>query len=164
MLAVGLAFWLAGCTSEAPEADNTPSPSISQEATQEATEETEAPEEMATSEPLAPGTLRLSFLNWDETSYPKMEIWIRGHGSWFPTTRDDDLLENVGSFKLGSALEGDLFVYPFGRDGIEIPITLNLSSDHISNSVRDMVLIYIEDGQLFVSGGPVDEDLQLPLD
>lgn len=167
MLPLALTFWLAGCTIEESEQVSGPSASVSQqptkEATQEATEEPEATEETTTSKPLEPGTLRISFLNWDETTYPKMEIWIRGHGSWFPTTRDGDLLENVGSFELGNTLEGDFFVYPFGRDGIEIPVTLNLSSNHISSSVRDMVLIYIEDGRLFVSGSPIVEDLQVPL-
>ena len=165
VLGLGLAFLLAGCTIEAPEADSPPSPSASQEVTEDAQESTPAPEESAetqSSEDLAPGTIRLSFTNWDETPYPDLEIWIRGYGSWFPNS-DGDLLENVGPFDLGEPLSGDFFVYPFGRSGVEIPVALNLSEDHISNSPRDMVLVYIEDGILFVSGSPIAEGVEVPL-
>lgn len=165
VLTVGLAFWLAGCSIEAPEADNIPSPSVSQEATEDVQEPSAAPEQTAESQPseaLAPGTFRLSFTNWDDATYADLEIWIRGYGSWFPNP-EGDLLENVGPFEIGQALPGEFFVYPFGRSGIEVPVTLSLSSNHISNSPRDMVQVYIEDRVLFVSGSPIAEDLEVPL-
>ena len=165
MLPLALTFWLAGCTIEEPEQESSPSASVTQEATAEEQEQSPAPEESTetqTSEDLAPGTFRLSFTNWDETSYPDLEIWIRGYGSWFPNA-DGDLLENVGPFVLGQPLSGDFFVYPSGRSGVEIPVTLNLNENHISNSPRDMVLVYIEDGILFVSGSPIAEGVEVPL-
>lgn len=165
VLAMGLAFWLAGCTSEAPEVGNTSSPSVSQEATEDAQESSAAAEQTADPQPseaLAPGTFRLSFTNWDEASYADLEIWIGGYGSWFPNS-EGDLLENVGPFEIGQALPGEFFVYPFGRSGVEVPVTLSLSLNHISNSPRDMVQVYIEDGVLYVSGSPIAEDLEVPL-
>lgn len=165
VLALGLTFWLAGCTIETPEMDNNPSPPLSQEATEDVQESSAADEQTADPQPseaLAPGTFRLSFTNWDDATYADLEIWIRGYGSWFPNP-EGDLLENVGPFEIGQTLPGELFVYPFGRSGIEVPVTLSLSLNHISNSPRDIVQVYIEDGVLFVSGSPIAEDLEVPL-
>jgi hypothetical protein len=145
--------------------DNNPSPPLSQEATEDVQESSAADEQTADPQPseaLAPGTFRLSFTNWDDATYADLEIWIRGYGSWFPNP-EGDLLENVGPFEIGQTLPGELFVYPFGRSGIEVPVTLSLSLNHISNSPRDIVQVYIEDGVLFVSGSPIAEDLEVPL-
>lgn len=49
-------------------------------------------------------------------------------------------------------VEGDMFIYPFGRDGLEISVPILLTEGHISDSDRDMLRIYIEDETLTIFG------------
>ena len=93
----------------------------------------------------------------DPGDYPDFEVWIRNYGSWFPSFEfGGGLLESVGPFPVGELIEGDVYVYPRGRDGIEISVPLLLSEDHMSDSPRDMLSIRIEDGTLTVFGSVVD--------
>lgn len=154
---------LSGCTGET---NGDESPSIQSSNSSNNDDEPSLSEEKESSdlpaEVLSSGYFNVSFANYDKTSYPNLEIWIRGHGSWFPN--DGDSIENIGPFAIGQSVLGSFFIYPFGRSGIEVPVTLNLKSDHISNSDRDSVLIYIEGRELFIFGGPLDElEMQISL-
>ena len=109
------------------------------------------------------GTFKMAVFNYDTQSYPDLEIWVRGTGSWYPNADFGDTKDDFGPFPVGESIEGDFFVYPFGRDGIEIPVTLELSQDHISESDRDMVWVWIEDEVLIVTGTPLLEDVEVAL-
>jgi hypothetical protein len=101
------------------------------------------------------GTFKVSVTDFDENpaEYPEFEVWIRNYGSWFPSFEfGGDLLESVGPFPVGELVEGDMFIYPFGRDGLEISVPILLTEGHISDSDRDMLRIYIEDETLTVFG------------
>ena len=150
---------VAGCTSvtEAAPASLTPSSE---------TPETVA-EESATSNPIevedeatqTDGTFRVSVTDYDENpgDYPEFEVWVRDYGSWFPNFEfGGDLLESVGPFPVGELIEGDIYIYPFGRDGIEVAVPIRLSEEHISDSTRDMLSIYVEAGVLTVFGTVVE--------
>lgn len=109
-------------------------------------------------------SFRLSVMNLDDDQYPDFEVWIRGSGAWFPDLAfGGDVFDSAGPFPSQAILEGDFFIYPFGRDGIEVPVALYLSSEHISDSVRDMLSIVIEDRVLKVYG-PVEDRLEVDLD
>ena len=120
---------------------------------------TQAPAPSADEAIAAEGTFNVSVFDLDENqkTYPDFEVWIRNSGSWFPSFEfGGDLLESVGPFPVGELSDGDLYIYPFGRSGLEISVPIRLSDEHISDSTRDMLSIAIEDGVLTVSGTVLD--------
>ena len=138
---------LAGCASVSP-------PAQTPEATAQQSE-SPAPVETVKETAAAQGTFKVSVTNFDDNTekYPEFEVWIRNSGSWFPSFEfGGDLLESVGPFPIGELVEGDMYIYPFGRDGIEVSVPILLAEDHISDSDRDMLRIYIEDGTLTIFG------------
>ena len=162
---VVLLLTLSGCV----EVTSEPAPQSAQQTKSQA-EENETPaatpsEEVDSEEAVVAkeGTFKMAVFNYDTQSYPDLEIWVRGTGSWYPNADSGDGRDEFGPFPVGESIEGDFFVYPFGRDGIEVPVTLELSQDHISESDRDMVWVWIEDGVLIVTGTPLLQDVEVPL-
>ena len=158
-LGAGSAMLLAlvGCASAAPPAQ-TPEATAQQSESQAAVETSE---ETAAAE----GTFKVSVTNFDDNpeEYAEFEVWIRNSGSWFPSFEfGGDLLESVGPFPVGELVEGDMYIYPFGRDGLEVSVPILLAEDHISDSDRDMLRIYIEGGVLTIFG--VVEGLEITQD
>ena len=146
---------LASCTSVAEPVASSQVPTS--EAPVEVTEEAEAsiPTETESEAIETEGTFKVSVMDYDENpgDYPEFEVWIRDYGSWFPSFEfGGDLLESVGPFPVGEVVEGDMYIYPFGRDGLEVSVPILLAEDHISDSDRDMLRIYIEDGTLTIFG------------
>ena len=138
---------LVGCASAAP-------PPQTLEATAQQSE-SPAPVETVEETAAAQGTFKVSVTNFDDNTekYPEFEVRIRNSGSWFPSFEfGGDLLESVGPFPVGELVEGDMYIYPFGRDGLEVSVPILLAEDHISDSDRDMLRIYIEDGTLTIFG------------
>ena len=155
---------LSGCSptmtsSEAPDAEET----ISENGSTEAQETDTAEEQSEESAILSEGTFKMAVFNYDDESYPDLEVWVRGIGSWYPDAESGDTKSEFGPFPVGEILEGDFYVYPFGRDGIEVPVTINLKDDHISESDRDQIWIWIEDGVLTVTGTPLLQDIEIPI-
>ena len=157
---VAMLLAISGCAEVTSEADP-PSP---QETTSQA-QVRETPEDVETEEAVVSkeGTFKMAVFNYDSTSYPDMEVWVRGAGSWYPNADFGDTKTGFGPFAVGEELSGDFYIYPFGRGGIEVPVTILLQDDHISESDRDQVWIWIEDGVLVVTGTPVLQDIELPL-
>ena len=84
------------------------------------------------------------------------EVWVRGVGSWWIDLESgSDVLEEAGPFRYDTT-EGDIFAYPDGRDGVEIPVVVYFAEDYKSASVRDMVTIEIHDRAVQISGTPVE--------
>lgn len=165
MAVAALLLALTGCSatmtsSEAPVAEETFYENGSAEAQETDSAEEEQSEESAV---LSEGTFKMAVFNYDDESYPDLEVWVRGVGSWYPDAESGDTKSEFGPFPVGEILEGDFFVYPFGRDGIEVPVTINLKNDHISESDRDQIWIWIEDGVLTVTGTPLLRDVEIPI-
>jgi hypothetical protein len=163
-----LPFWVAtlllltGCVGS-PADDRIAATANPPEASSSA--ENQAVEEAEVEVEISEGFFKLSAINWDETPYPNFEIWISGRGSWFPDLENGDLLTEIGPFPLGELQEQSLFIYPRGRDGQEFEIPITLSEDHISNSDRDMLQIWVEDGVLRVFGTQIpDYEMMFDLD
>jgi hypothetical protein len=137
---------LSGCVSNtSEESANRPNPEVSQ--TEESNQQSSKSE----------GSFRISVMNFDETSFPKFEIWVKGKGSWFPDlSTDGDVISDIGPFFLGEIQENSLFIYPYGRDGIEFSIPFKLPLDHISNSDMGQLFVEIEDGHLKVLGEMIE--------
>jgi hypothetical protein len=137
---------LSGCVSNtSEELANRPNPEVSQ--TEESKKQSNKSE----------GYFRISVMNFDETNLPKFEIWVKGKGSWFPDfSTDGDVISDIGPFLLGDIQENSLFIYPYGRDGIEFSIPFKLPLDHISNSVMGQLFVEIEDGHLKLVGEMIE--------
>jgi len=156
--AVVVAFLLSGCSASSPnssesEAQRSPSPVGSLEVNK------------ANGSSKSEGYFKISVMNYDDSSFPEFEIWIRGQGSWVPDlTYGGDDLSNVGPFPLGETQESGLFVYPYGRNGTELSIPFTLPLGYISNSDRGMLLVYVEDGFLYLVGEMIqDTELKFKL-
>lgn len=97
----------------------------------------------------------LDVIVWDDTKSnpPDVEVWVEGHGSWFPdlTFGGDGRL--VGEFPVGVAAE--FLVYPDGRAGTEIRVPFMMTEEIISGSDRDKVSVAIEDDKVVVFGTPI---------
>jgi hypothetical protein len=95
---------------------------------------------------------------WDDTvSNPpgqRAEVWVRGMGSWFPDLEfGADVKSGVGPFPVGSTQE--VFVYPDGRDGAEVKVSVVVGSNLISDSDRDAIIVEIGDTEVRVLGAAV---------
>lgn len=156
LLSLGLAFVLVGCVeveapTSAPTATESVAPSLS-------------PSSTATEEIQEQGTFNISVFNLTDESFDSFEVWVRGSGSWYPDLSfAGDLLESVGPFGVGSEIAGDIFAYPFGREGAEVPITIFLNENHISDSTRDSLFLTIDEGIFSIVGPIVGGSFEVPL-
>ncbi len=119
--------------------------------------------EMPSAAPVAPRpeTRALRVAVTDDTDGPlgglgKVEVWVRGHGSWYPDLRFGGDVRTFDGFTLGKH-DGDFFVYPDGRDGAEVRVLLDVPADMISGSVRDMVMVEIHRRKVVVIGVPIPD-------
>lgn len=109
----------------------------------------------ASANPVAPADeepILLKVAVWDDTeSTPpsEMELWARGNGSWFPD------LEFGGDSVAMQIDDRKLWVYPDGRSGREIMVSLEPPADLIEDSTADSVTVAVNDRVVEVSGTSV---------
>ena len=158
MLSMLAVIALAGCASSAPSGGSADQEASTSEVSEEAPGITEEPTDDSSSEAASepPSEAALRMVVWDDSSNgaaEDFEVWIQGTGSWFPA--QTELLEEAGPFPVGS--ESTFFIYPEGRDGVEIEVMLEVPSDVIEGSVKDMVQIEVGDSSLVVFGTSVPD-------
>ena len=73
----------------------------------------------------------------------RIELWVRGFGSWYPDVGFGSDVNTLGSFPVGE--EDELFIYPDGRDGSEIRLVFRMTGDMISGSDRDTRIVEVSD-------------------
>lgn len=123
---------------------------------------TEEPSPQVTSAPEAAPTpeattleLKLAVHNETQNNPPtEIELWTTGLGWWHPYLGFGGDHTVIAPYELDSSPE--LFIYPDGRDGLEIKVVLRLSGDMISRSDRDAVHIGIHDNIVKVWGTPIE--------
>ena len=106
-------------------------------------------------EDLDEAILRVSIV--DDTSsglHEEFEVWIRGTGSWFYSTRGS-LIEEAGPFPV--AEPASFFIYPQGRDSTEIEVDVLLPSDVIPGSPQHMISISVTDTEVEVTGTSIPD-------
>jgi len=94
---------------------------------------------------------------WDETiSIPadKIEIWIKGVGSWYPDISQGADQKIIKSFPVNQP--ESLFIYPDGRGGNEIKVIFIPTSDMISESDRDAIIIQVFDDQIIIISNAIE--------
>ena len=155
LVLAGVGNTLGDSEPSAPQAEIEVETGTEEESIEPSTSNEDSAVEVKEDEP-AEGTFNVLASNFDSNAFPDFEVWIRGSGSWYPDLEAGESLETVGPFEVGAEIEGSFYVYPFGRDGVELPVTIKLEENHISDSPRDLVMISIEEGQLLVSGTPVE--------
>ncbi len=99
------------------------------------------------------------FVSDDTTSNPpgtRMEIWVRGYGSWFPNLRFGGERTQLGKFPVGETHERDFYIYPDGRDGTEIRVPFTMKAEMISGSDKARTVVSIEDAVVRVWGEAID--------
>ena len=143
-IGVVVVFGLVACGGGSDEAT-----SVQEDVVESAVLESEEPdEELAVSE----AALRMAIVDETSAGIPEeFEVWVRGSGSWFHA--QDSLLEQAGPFPVGEPTS--FFIYPRGREGAEIEVTLELPQDVIPASVQHMVTIAVFDDEVVVSGTSV---------
>lgn len=153
LVAIFIAISTAGCGSSSSNSSNQDSPI-----------EPSSPSGSSLEAAPRSGSFGITVNNYDSTKYPEFEIWIEGRGSWFPNLDEGDSLSGLGPFQLGDLVEDSFYVYPFGRSGLEISVPLSLQDDHITNSDKDRVQVWIEEDELYVVGSPIKNfELVVPL-
>ncbi len=93
----------------------------------------------------------------DDTSsglHEEFEVWIRGTGSWFYSTRGS-LIEEAGPFPV--AEPASFFIYPQGRDSTEIEVDVLLPLDVIPGSPQHMISISVTDTEVQVTGTSIPD-------
>ena len=97
----------------------------------------------------------LDVIVWDDTvsNPPDVEVWVEGHGNWFPELTFGGDGRPLGEFPVGVAAE--FLVYPDGRGGTEIRVPFLMTEEVISGSDRDKVSVAIEDDKVVVFGTPI---------
>ena len=152
----GLALTVMACGEE-EEGAATPTPVTTEEASPEVTsapEATPTPEPTPTPEATA---LELKLAVHDDTQNnppTEIELWTTGLGSWHPYLAFGGDHTVIAPYELDSSPE--LFIYPDGRDGLEIKVVMTLSGDMISRSDRDTVHVEIHDNIVKVWGTPIE--------
>ncbi|MGB7294206.1 MAG: hypothetical protein WBC70_01325 [Candidatus Aminicenantales bacterium] len=84
----------------------------------------------------------------------RTEIWIKGHGSWFPNLKYGGDKRSFGNYKVGEVKE--FFLYPDGRNGIEIKVQFKMTAEMISGSDAAVILIDIFDDKVEVVGQAIE--------
>lgn len=101
----------------------------------------------------------LEVVVWDDTSKnppgDRMEVWVKGHGSWFPNVENGSDKKALGSFPVGEPNE--FYLYPDGRDGAEIKIPFTMTREMISGSVMPQTIINIYDSKVEVVGQAIPD-------
>lgn len=141
-------------------------PPVAQE--QSATEPVKPESEQELSE----ATLRMTVTdNTSDGISEDFEVWIKGTGSWFYS--QNYLIEESGPFPVGQP--SSFFIYPDGRDAtvgadaqgriqvLEIRVPVEVSSDVIPSSPKDMIRIDVYDSEIIVSGTSI-ADSEIVLD
>lgn len=97
---------------------------------------------------------------WDETEKNKLaekaEIWFRGHGSWWlqQAAKNGGDVKDLG--KRAAAETDKLFIYPDGRDGKEISVSIKMTESMCPNGcARDQIHVTITDSKVTVLGNPI---------
>lgn len=101
--------------------------------------------------------LEVAVTDYTEQNPPgdRLEIWVRGHGSWFPDVEfGGDGPQAMGEFPVGELQTDDFYIYPDGRGGAEILVEFEMTEDMISGSDRDRTHVEIYDSYVEVWGGP----------
>lgn len=140
----GLALTVMACEEE-EESASSPTPVTTKEASPEVTSAPEAT------------TLELKLAVHDETQNnppTEIELWTTGLGWWHPYLGFGGDHTVIAPYELDRSPE--LFIYPDGRDGLEIKVVLTLSGDMISRSDRDTVHVEIHDNIVKVWGTPIE--------
>lgn len=100
----------------------------------------------------------LEVVVWDDTESrlpasgqgdDHVEVWVVGHGSWFPDLGQGPDSENLGNFAIGE--ENEFFIYPDGRNGTEIRVPFKMHEEMTSGSVRDQASVVISDDAVTVT-------------
>lgn len=89
---------------------------------------------------------------WNETQTKPatdLELWVKGTGSWYPDLEFGADSKTVGPFPIDEPQE--LFIYPDGRGGPEIKIEFTLTSEMLSGSDRDAMILIIEDAVITIT-------------
>lgn len=89
----------------------------------------------------------------------RMEVWVRGHGSWYPDMEYGVTKKGLGYFDVGEPHEGDFYFYPDGRDGTEIMIPFEMSDDMISGSTMSQTQITLYDDRIEISGQAIPDSV-----
>ena len=79
-----------------------------------------------------------------------MEVWVKGHGSWYPDVKFGSDKRALGSFPIGEPTE--FFFYPDGRNGVEIKIPFEMTNEMISGSTMSQTLVTLYDDKVEVVG------------
>lgn len=137
----------------------TPTPSPSTTATEEPEPEPETEAEPEPEKEPAEETklLEVAVMDYTEQNPPgdRLEIWVRGHGSWYPDVEfGGDGPQAMGEFPVADLQTDDFYIYPDGQDGTEILVEFQMTEDMISGSDRDRTHVEIYDGRVEVWGGP----------
>ena len=78
-----------------------------------------------------PTSVALNVVVWDSTELTTAplgtEVWIRGHGSWFPDLEQGIDSKTFGPFKVGNTTT--IYFYPQGREEPEIKIASPITAD-----------------------------------
>lgn len=117
-----------------------------------------APISEPTPAPQPAQTVPLRVALWDDTdtrSAPGFELWVRGHGSWYPDLSSGGDAKVLGEFPV-DALQ-DLFLYPDGRNGRELVVQFRMTADMIGGSDRDTLMVRVDDGSVEVVGTAIPE-------
>ena len=113
--------------------------------------------------PAQPATvaMRVSVFNQGESTNARTEVWLRGHGSWYPDLSFGGDVRNFPGQAVGSEVE--LFFYPLGRADqqtadmpeivVNVPVTASLATD------RNMVRLELWDDRFEVWGGSVESQV-----
>lgn len=160
-----LALVVVACGEGADGAVETTSPPEPTTTTEAETVSEEPEEEQPEEAPSASGPVVLDVAVWDDTNTNppdgRMEIWVRGHGSWFPDQTFGGDSNLLGEFPIGEP--GEFYIYPDGRDGVEIRVPFRMTAEMISGSDRDRTQVSIEDSTVTVFGTAI-EGLELVFD
>ena len=124
------------------------------EAADEPEEEKEHQKEEEQSQALE---MSVKLIVWDDTesnAADNLEIWVKGTGSWYPDLDFGGDTKVTEPFPVYEPQE--LFIYPDGRDGIEIKVIFTTTKDMISGSDRDALIVAIEDNGVIITSVIID--------
>src|SRR5680860_354379 len=127
--------------------------------------ETPTPAPIKTPAILQSTKVLLEIAVWDEmeksSAHNRMEIWVKGYGSWFPDLKYGGDKHSLGEFTVGG--ENEFFFYPKGRDGIEIKVPFKMTNEMISGSDQAQTIISVYDNKVEVFGQAIGRSIEYPL-
>jgi hypothetical protein len=144
---------------------------VTPEASENAPQQVDEPEPEPEQE-FSDAALRMTVTDNTSDGIPEdFEVWIKGTGSWFYS--QNSLIEEGGPFPVEEP--SSFFIYPNGRDAtvgadafgevqeLEIRVPVEVPSDVIPGSPRDMIYIDVYDSEIIVSGTSI-ADSEIVLD